>query len=51
MRPLKERSDGSGLSAWIRDPDGHESNWPNAIHARNPAARESADRLDVVGWE
>jgi len=24
IRPLKERSDGSGLSAWIRDPDGHE---------------------------
>jgi lactoylglutathione lyase len=22
--PLKPRSDGSGLSAWIRDPDGHE---------------------------
>ena len=24
MRPLKPRSDGMGLSAWIRDPDGHE---------------------------
>lgn len=24
VRPLKERADGSGLSAWIRDPDGHE---------------------------
>jgi lactoylglutathione lyase len=24
IRPLKERSDGGGLSAWIRDPDGHE---------------------------
>ena len=24
IRPLKPRSDGSGLSAWIRDPDGHE---------------------------
>jgi len=24
MRPLKQRSDGTGLSAWIRDPDGHE---------------------------
>jgi lactoylglutathione lyase len=24
MRPLKQRSDGVGLSAWIRDPDGHE---------------------------
>ena len=24
IRPLKERADGSGLSAWIRDPDGHE---------------------------
>jgi lactoylglutathione lyase len=24
MRPLKQRSDGMGLSAWIRDPDGHE---------------------------
>jgi lactoylglutathione lyase len=22
--PLKQRSDGMGLSAWIRDPDGHE---------------------------
>lgn len=24
IRPLKPRSDGSGLSAWIQDPDGHE---------------------------
>jgi lactoylglutathione lyase len=24
IRRLKERADGSGLSAWIRDPDGHE---------------------------
>jgi lactoylglutathione lyase len=24
IRPLKERSDAMGLSAWIRDPDGHE---------------------------
>jgi hypothetical protein len=24
IRPLKERSDGMCLSAWIRDPDGHE---------------------------
>jgi lactoylglutathione lyase len=24
LRPLKQRSDGMGLSAWIRDPDGHE---------------------------
>jgi lactoylglutathione lyase len=24
MRPLKQRSDGMGLSAWIRDPDSHE---------------------------
>ena len=24
IRPLKQRSDGMGLSAWIRDPDGHE---------------------------
>jgi lactoylglutathione lyase len=24
IRPLKARADGSGLSAWIRDPDGHE---------------------------
>jgi lactoylglutathione lyase len=24
IRPLKQRSDGLGLSAWIRDPDGHE---------------------------
>jgi lactoylglutathione lyase len=24
IRPLKQRSDGTGLSAWIRDPDGHE---------------------------
>jgi lactoylglutathione lyase len=24
MRPLKQRSDGMGLSAWIRDPDRHE---------------------------
>jgi len=24
MRPLKQRSDGMGLSAWVRDPDGHE---------------------------
>lgn len=23
-RPLKQRSDGMGLSAWVRDPDGHE---------------------------
>ena len=24
IRPFKERSDGMGFSAWIRDPDGHE---------------------------
>ena len=24
VRALKQRSDGKGLSAWIRDPDGHE---------------------------
>lgn len=24
IRPLKHRSDGMGLSAWVRDPDGHE---------------------------
>jgi lactoylglutathione lyase len=24
MRPFKQRSDGMGFSAWIRDPDGHE---------------------------
>ena len=24
ISPLKQRSDGMGLSAWIRDPDGHE---------------------------
>jgi lactoylglutathione lyase len=24
IRPLKQRSDGMGLSAWIHDPDGHE---------------------------
>lgn len=24
MRPFKQRSDGKGFSAWIRDPDGHE---------------------------
>ncbi|HEX9264525.1 MAG TPA: VOC family protein [Candidatus Binatia bacterium] len=24
VRPLKQRSDGMDLSAWIRDPDGHE---------------------------
>lgn len=24
LRSLKQRSDGMGLSAWIRDPDGHE---------------------------
>ena len=24
IRPLKQRSDGMGLSAWIRDPDGHQ---------------------------
>jgi len=24
VRPLKQRSDGMGLSAWIRDPNGHE---------------------------
>jgi lactoylglutathione lyase len=24
IRPLKQRSDGMGVSAWIRDPDGHE---------------------------
>ena len=24
IRPFKQRSDGMGLSAWIRDPDGHE---------------------------
>ncbi|MGH7873060.1 MAG: VOC family protein [Candidatus Binatia bacterium] len=24
IHPLKQRSDGMGLSAWIRDPDGHE---------------------------
>jgi lactoylglutathione lyase len=24
IRPLKQRSDGMSLSAWIRDPDGHE---------------------------
>lgn len=24
IRALKQRSDGMGLSAWIRDPDGHE---------------------------
>jgi lactoylglutathione lyase len=24
VRPFKQRSDGMGFSAWIRDPDGHE---------------------------
>jgi lactoylglutathione lyase len=24
IRPFKQRSDGMGFSAWIRDPDGHE---------------------------
>jgi lactoylglutathione lyase len=24
IRPLKQKSDGMGLSAWVRDPDGHE---------------------------
>lgn len=24
IRPFKQRSDGTGFSAWIRDPDGHE---------------------------
>jgi lactoylglutathione lyase len=24
IRALKQRSDGMGLSAWVRDPDGHE---------------------------
>jgi lactoylglutathione lyase len=24
IRPFKQRSDGMGYSAWIRDPDGHE---------------------------
>jgi len=24
IRPFKQRSDGIGFSAWIRDPDGHE---------------------------
>jgi hypothetical protein len=24
IRPLKQRSDGMGLSAWIHNPDGHE---------------------------
>ena len=24
VRPLKARSDGKGLSAWVQDPDGHE---------------------------
>jgi len=24
LRPFKQRSDGMGFSAWIRDPDGHE---------------------------
>lgn len=24
IKPFKERSDGMGFSAWIRDPDGHE---------------------------
>ena len=24
MRPFKQRSDGMGFSAWVRDPDGHE---------------------------
>jgi lactoylglutathione lyase len=24
LRPFKERSDGMGFSAWVRDPDGHE---------------------------
>jgi lactoylglutathione lyase len=24
LRPFKQRSDGLGFSAWIRDPDGHE---------------------------
>ena len=24
IRPFKERSDGMGFSAWVRDPDGHE---------------------------
>ena len=24
MRPFKQRSDGKGFSAWVRDPDGHE---------------------------
>lgn len=24
IRPFKQRSDGMGFSAWVRDPDGHE---------------------------
>jgi lactoylglutathione lyase len=24
LRPFKQRSDGMGFSAWVRDPDGHE---------------------------
>ena len=24
VRPFKQRSDGMGFSAWVRDPDGHE---------------------------
>jgi len=24
IRPFKQRSDGTGFSAWVRDPDGHE---------------------------
>ena len=24
IRPVKQRSDGMGFSAWVRDPDGHE---------------------------
>ena len=37
IRPLKERSDGSGLSAWIRDPDGHEIELAERHPRRNLA--------------
>lgn len=35
IRPLKQRSYGMGLSAWIRDPDGHELE----LAERNPDSR------------
>ena len=50
IHPFKQRSDGMGFSAWIRDPDGHELDSPNDIRAHNRvAAACNLVRAAVVG--